>query len=406
MIDVVQTIAEFNQLRDPERLAMKYRNMRSSPFVFLRGSCHLFYQRLARNSIFASAPLTWNCGDMHLENFGSYKGDNRLTYFDMNDFDEAALTPLTCELVRLLTSVLVAADSLSIGQEEAYALCETLVHAYAQALSRGKATWVERETSHGMIHQLLNTLRERDRASYLNKRTAVKGRGKHKQRVITIDGKKALAATEQQRALVTQVIHDYASTHPNPDFFQVLDVARRIAGTGSLGVDRYVILVQGKGSPDGNYLLDLKQAMPSALAANSKIRQPKWPTEAHRVVDIEHRMQAVSMAFLTAVTIDGQGYILRALQPSEDRINLNHNEHSMQELHKTMVCLANIVASAHIRSSGRDGSATADQLIAYSLKRKWKSKLLSAAQECAQQVARDWDTFCAAYDERAFAIPS
>ena len=32
----------------------------------------------------------------------------------------------------------------------------------------------------------------------------------------------------------------------------MLDVARRIAGTGSLGVERYAILVEGKGSPDIN----------------------------------------------------------------------------------------------------------------------------------------------------------
>lgn len=404
MINVVQCIADFNCHRDPERVAMKYRNMRSSPFVFLRGTCHLFYERLPKNSIFKSAPLTWNCGDMHLENFGSYKGDNRLAYFDMNDFDEAAIAPLSCELVRLLTSVLIAAESLSTSQFEAFALCETLVDAYAKALAGGKATWVERETSHGIIHQLLNDLRERERPAYLDKRTTIKGRGKNRYRTINIDGKKALAASDQQKATVTKLIHDYAKTQANPEFFEVLDVARRIAGTGSLGVDRYVILVHGKGSPDGNYLLDLKNAMPSALAHNIKVRQPKWPTEAHRVVDIEHRMQAVSMAFLTAVKLGDQGYILRALQPLEDRINLDHNLHSMSDLHKTMCCLGQIVASAHLRSSGRDGSAIADELIDYGNKHKWKTKLLQAAQDCAKQVESDWAVYCEAYDDGAFKL--
>ena len=41
MSDIAQTIASFNTGRDPERLAMKYKLMRSSPFVFLRGTCHL-----------------------------------------------------------------------------------------------------------------------------------------------------------------------------------------------------------------------------------------------------------------------------------------------------------------------------------------------------------------------------
>ena len=189
-------------------------------------------------------------------------------------------------------------------------------------------------------------------------------------------------------------------------------MARRIAGTGSLGVDRYVVLVQGKGSPDGNYLLDLKNAMPSALAAYVNIRQPKWESEAQRVVEIERRMQAVSMAFLTAVNVNNKvnnaindlSYVLRDLQPMEDRINLNHNEHNMPELHKTVATFAKIVASAHLRSSGREGSAIADELIDYGHKNKWKSKLLEAAQECAQQVEHDWGIYCAAFDDGAFEI--
>ena len=402
MIDVVQCIADFNAQRDPERVAMKYRNMRTSPFVFLRGTCHLFYARLPNKSIFKNAPLTWNCGDMHLENFGSYKGDNRLTYFDMNDFDEAALAPLSWELVRLLTSLLVAADSLSISEFEALALCETLIEAYAEALAHGKATWQERDTSTGVIHALLNDLRQRQRPAYLDRRTSVRGRGKLRQRSIRLDGKKALAATAAQKSKVTKLIGRYAKTQPNPEFFNIIDIARRIAGTGSLGVDRYMILVEGKGSPDGNYLLDLKNAMPSELARNSSVKQPTWLTEAHRVVDIERRMQAVSMAFLTAVTMDGAGYILRALQPSEDRISLDRHENDMPALVQTVTALAQIVASAHLRSTGRNGSASADELIDYGNKSKWKTKLLNAAQQCARQVDSDWELYCQAYDAGVF----
>ena len=60
--------------------------------LFLRGSAHLFHARLKRG-VFKPAPVAWCCGDMHLENFGSYHGDNGLAYFDINDFDEAALAP-------------------------------------------------------------------------------------------------------------------------------------------------------------------------------------------------------------------------------------------------------------------------------------------------------------------------
>lgn len=71
MIDIVKEIASFKAGREPERLAMKYPLMRTSPFVFLRGTCHLFYQRLPHGSVLEAAPPAWICGDMHLENFGS-----------------------------------------------------------------------------------------------------------------------------------------------------------------------------------------------------------------------------------------------------------------------------------------------------------------------------------------------
>lgn len=58
-------IQRANAGRDPERLARKYRAMRASPFVFLRGTCALFYARLPSGGIFKAAPKVWACGDMH-----------------------------------------------------------------------------------------------------------------------------------------------------------------------------------------------------------------------------------------------------------------------------------------------------------------------------------------------------
>ena len=112
----VRQIQIFNAGREPERLAMKYRAMRASTFAFLRGSCHLFYDRLPRGGVFKSAPAVWVCGDLHLENFGSYKGDNRQVYFDVNDFDESALAPASWDLVRFLTSLQVGLDGMEIGR--------------------------------------------------------------------------------------------------------------------------------------------------------------------------------------------------------------------------------------------------------------------------------------------------
>ena len=108
---IAECLKAFNQGREPERLAMKYKAMNKDALAFLRGSCHLFYEDWPKDSPLDATPAAWICGDLHLENFGSYKGDNRLVYFDINDFDESALAPATWDLARFLTSVWVAADT-------------------------------------------------------------------------------------------------------------------------------------------------------------------------------------------------------------------------------------------------------------------------------------------------------
>lgn len=397
MLDVVQEILAFNAGRDPDRLRLKYRNMRASPFVFLRGTCHLFYRRLPGDALFDGAPPVWSCGDLHLQNFGSYKGDNRLVYFDLNDFDEALLAPASLDLVRFLCSVLVAAPDMGVGKKEARALGGAFLDAYLASLAAGRAGWVERDTAEGLIRSLLAGLHGRLRPTFLDGRTELKG----KHRRLRLDNGKALPVTGRQGERVRALIEERARQHANPDFFEVLDVARRIAGNGSLGVDRYVILVRGKGSPDGNELLDLKEALPSAVLPRVATPQPAWRSEAERVVAIQRRMQAVPMAFLEPLRFRKRSYMLRALQPSEDRVSLNAARSGAGALEGVLSSMGAIVASAQLRSGGRDGSAIADTLIGYAGECRRKD-LLGAAQECAAQLRQDWKTYSEAYDDGVF----
>ena len=400
MTDIANSIASFNAGRDPERLAMKYKAMRGSPFVFLRGTCHLFYERLPGAKVLDDAPQVWICGDMHLENFGSYKGDNRLVYFDNNDFDEACLAPAPYELVRLLTSVLVGAADLKLSRAEALALCHTALDAYSAALAFGKSRWIEAETAAGMVRDLFVALASRTRAAHLDRRTVLKG----KTRMLKVDGKKALPVSDERRAAVTRFMQRFAATEPNPEFYRTLDVARRIAGTGSLGVDRYVILVEGKGSPDGNYLIDLKEALPSSVSAHVKAPQPEWPTEAQRVVEVQRRNQAVSQAFLHAVEFNERSYVLRSLQPSEDRVALIDWDGKLPRLEAVINSMAELSAWAHLRSGGRQNSAIADDLIAFGSRRDWQLALIDLATQCEARVVADWKAYCEAYDRGVFEL--
>jgi len=397
---IINRIHKANAGRDPERLAMKYALMRTDPFVFLRGTCHLFYDRLPKGGIFKSAPLAWSCGDLHLENFGSYKGDNRLAYFDLNDFDEAALAPATWELSRLLVSILVAAPGLGLTHADALLLAQDFLDAYCAALLTGKARWVERETSTGMVGELLTQVAQRSRVGFLNKRTQKKGG----RRQFRIDGKKILSVTDAQRHKVHTFIDAFCSSQAHPEFYKVIDVARRIAGTGSLGVERYAILVEGKGSPDQNYLLDLKLALPSSIAAHLPHLQPQWRHQAERVVTIQRRMQAVSIAFLHGVDIGEHSYVLRALQPSEDRVPLAGQQHHLEHLCGVVRVMGQCVAWSQLRSSGRDRSAIADELIDFAGRSKWRSKLLAVCEELAVAVTQDWTLYCQAYDDGVFKL--
>lgn len=397
-MNIVRRIITANMDRDAERLAMKYSAMRTNAFVFLRGTCHLFYDRIPKDGIFKSAPQVWCCGDLHLENFGSYKGDNRLAYFDINDFDEAALAPATWELARLVTSILVSAQSYGVSNANARVLATQFLDAYAAALSIGSARWVERETATGMVKELLEQLRMRTRTDFLNGRTQQHG----KLRQFHPDGVKTLPVSDEQRERVMAFMRAFAQTQHHPAFYNVVDVARRIAGTGSLGVDRYAILVEGKGSPDKNYLLDLKQALPSSIGKHLIVKQPKWGSEAERVVALQRRMQAISMAFLHPVVMDGKSYVLRALQPTEDRVPLAKYHKHIDYMVGVVRVMGECTAWAQLRSSGRQGSAIADQLIDFAGAKKWRPKLLKLAYELANQVQADWHIYCDAYDDGAF----
>jgi uncharacterized protein (DUF2252 family) len=396
---ITNAIFSNNAGRDPERLAMKYAKMAQSPFIFLRGACHLFYDSLPDSSLFRDAPLAWCCGDLHFENFGSYKGDNRLVYFDINDYDEAALAPATWDMARLLTSIQCGAEALKATQAEALAVSRSCLDAYRSALINGKPLWVEQETSIGLVNALLTNLQSRERATFLDKRTI---RKTHRRSLI-LDGVKALPASDAQKKLVTEFMVGFASTQPDPKFFDVLDIGRRIAGTGSLGVERFVVLVEGKGSPDGNYLLDIKEAKPSAMAphlARLGIKQPNWADEASRVVTVQNRMQAVDHALLHAVKLGGLPCILKGLQPSEDRVSIGEWGKKLDRLKDVVATMGRILAWDQLRASGRSGAATADELIAFAQRGDWVTEMLDSATQMTQTTRQQWQAFTEGLNSR------
>jgi len=391
-------IVRYHAGRAPDLLARKYTAMAKSPFAFYRGSCQLFVDAWPARSALNDAPAIWSCGDLHFENLGCYKGDNRLAYFDVNDFDEAALLPLSWDLVRFTASVLVGAQELRVSAADATALANRYLDAVDGTLASGKARWVERETATGMARELLDSVRGRKRKTLLNERTKEK-RGRRR---IRVDGVKALAASPAESARVTAAIERVGAQLGKEEFYRVLDVARRIAGCGSLGLARWIVLVEGKGSPRGNYLLDLKEARSPASTGHSPCRQPKWKSDAERIVSVQGRVQAVSPAMLTAVAMRGKGYVLRELQPLQDRLRMEAWGGDVGNLRDAMTTMGRVTAWAALRASGRQGSAIADDLIAFARERGWRRAVLAMARRVAERTREEWRAFSA--DVKAGAL--
>jgi len=394
MKDPVKRIEAFNHGRYPAFLQMKYRLMRADAFSFYRGTCHLFYEDWLKDTPLNNAPAVWVSGDLHLENFGSYKGANRLVYFDINDFDDALLAPCTWDLARFLTSILVGAHTLNVDETQALTLCHSALDAYVHTLTLGMIRSVERSTSKGMVRELLVGLKQREQRTFIDAHTE-----KHSgERRLMIDNKHTFSLEKDKREHILGMVEAWRRIQPHPAFLKVIDIARRAAGIASLGLESYVLLVEGKGSPSQNLLLHLKEEQKSALASHTPLKQPIWKSEADRVVHCQRRSQGTPPALLHSMRGNDKAYLLRELQPLQDRVVLNGWNGKIHRLDELLGTMGAITAWDHLRSTGRQGSAIADDLMAFAQNSTWREPLLQYAHEYHDRVKADYAAFCTAYD--------
>lgn len=392
-MNVLERILSYNAGREEERLKMKLDAMRADPFIFLRGACHLFYEDWHKQLTQLKSPNVWVCGDMHLENFGTYKAENGLAYFDLNDFDESALAPCLWELTRLLTSLIVAQGTLKLKPKQTEALLESMVHKYASALAEGKPKWVERKTARGSIKTLLSDLSKRSDKDFLADRTNAKDNGDS----LIIDGERTLKLDKTQKKAALEKFISAMQVKDKKDFFYPLDIARRVAGTGSLGVERYVVLVYGHGSGQ-RALIDMKANHKSALSPYLKAQQPKWGTESQRVATIQAGAQILPPALLKAVSVDKQSYLIKALQPSQDRLDLTQWNGKLSVLDNIFDTMAEISAWGHLRNAGYLGAANREALMQFGAEvTRWKAPTLALAKQAAEQTTAQWQAYLAEY---------
>src|SRR5215472_7164830 len=90
-------------------LRLKHRRMTESPFVFLRATYYRWAQRWPEVCPkLVDAPRVLAIGDLHIENFGTWRDAEGRLVWGINDVDEACRLPYTNDLVRLATSAALA----------------------------------------------------------------------------------------------------------------------------------------------------------------------------------------------------------------------------------------------------------------------------------------------------------
>src|SRR3989442_282862 len=134
-------LAERIPLIKPD-LEHKHRAMSAGIFPFLRAT---FYRWAARWRAIvgdvARAPTVLAVGDLHVENFGTWRDAEGRLVWGVNDFDEAWPLPYTNDLMRLATSALVAREyhDLRIDGKEAVS---AILDGYREALEQGGHAFV------------------------------------------------------------------------------------------------------------------------------------------------------------------------------------------------------------------------------------------------------------------------
>lgn len=370
---------------------LKYLAISENAFRFFRGTCHLFYQHLAKVKNLPRSPLTWICGDLHLENFGSYKADNNLVYFDLNDFDEALLAPALWEVCRLITSIFIAFDTLEIDADQGMNMAALFLKTYAATLCKAKANSIEPRTAKGIVYDFL---KQADRSTYadiLEKRTEMK------------NGKIALSLNHDRHFKLDKVLKKQLKTHINnwvlgsndsPYNFKVKDVVFRVAETGSLGVKRYLFLLKSTNFKDQYLLMDMKQSFASSLKPYVKVRQPKWENEAERIKSIQQRMQNMSASMLSATVFNGEAYVIHELQPVKDTLAFKLIKDRYRDIYQVIDDIAVLTASSQLRCGGMDGSRTIDELTTLGCDvEDWQKHVLDYAYCYAHRVEKDYQQF-------------
>lgn len=178
-------------------LKYKHKKMRKDKigFAYLRGT---FYRWAETYPDYCpelnEAPVVLAWGDAHVQNFGTWRDEQGRLVWGINDFDDASPAPYTNDLVRLVTSALLAAPDV-----EHEGVSEWVLNGYKEGLERGGQPFVLQE-KHEVLRTLalLRGLKIPIRSGKKNKESNRGGKKREKKRT-TKNSQRSMRTRERQK---------------------------------------------------------------------------------------------------------------------------------------------------------------------------------------------------------------
>jgi uncharacterized protein (DUF2252 family) len=361
--DPIELLKEADRGRLLTLLPIRYARMRESPFAFFRGAAAVMAADLT------STPVTGirvqACGDCHVANFGGFGTPERQLVFDINDFDETLPAPWEWDVKRLAASIVLAMRQVSIRERDCSDAARTSVESYRKHMREyAEMTALEVWYSHLNAELFIEGAKSpeaRKRWQKLEAKATLNTSGHEFPKITVmqhgrpriIDRPPLIFHPREIAAIgkrVRQMLQRYRETLPEErrivlDRYELVDVARKVVGVGSVGTRCTVALLMA--GPDDPLLLQCKEAHASVLEPYAG--KSRYTNQGERVVTGQRMLQSASDVFL-GWTSDGQGHDFYFRQLRDMRMKIDLQGMSKQDWFEYVELCGWVLARAHART--------------------------------------------------------